>query len=387
MNIWSGSYDREYLLYIPESYSEDNPADLIVCLHGFNRTMNDFFNDYNISAIADSLNLIVLAPQALAEKDPDVIKEAEKLKSYGIDIPLNAAWGCGLQVKATLLSFITILDEELNKNVDDVSFIEAIIYETLDKYHINNQNKFIFGTSLGGFMSYQYALNKGDDLSGLISICGSMGTKIKNQEINVKVPICDFHSIDDEVVPYNGSLSLNIPGINIILCQEKENVINTWIIKNNALPSPKIEEINHYPSENNYTITKYTYPEALNEVIHYKIRGASHSYYFKKENGDRMDYNEEIYKFITDHTQKNETGTGKKSARSQLEIYPNPVTGQYIHLNIDKGTAAIYELSGKKIFSGSIENGTLYTGFLTKGIYLIRIISSGENLYSKIVVY
>ena len=100
---------------------------------------------------------------------------------------------------------------------------------------------------MGGYMSYQYALYNGNDLSGLINICGSMGTAVKNTTANVKLPICDFHSVDDEVVPYNGSSNI-APIINVSLCQKKDDVINFWVNKNSANSTPKVENLNYYPS-------------------------------------------------------------------------------------------------------------------------------------------
>lgn len=383
INIKSGGYDREYLLYIPKHYNENNPADLIVCLHGFNRTMHDFFEAYNILTIADSLNLIVLAPQALSEQDPEVLHQAENLKDYGIDIPLDAAWSCGLKVKATFLGFLELLNVELNKNVDDVAFIEAIINEAKSNYYINNDNTFIFGTSLGGFMSYQYALYNGNDLSGLISICGSMGNNIKNENSDVNIPICDFHSVDDEVVPYSGLLSFNSL-IEVSLCQEKEKVITDWVSRNNALTLPSIENINYYPATSGYTVTKYTYPEKENEVIHYKITGAKHSYYFKKEN-DCMDYNEEVYKFIKNHTKEPDTKI-EPIANSKLAIYPNPVRDQLIHINIDEGNASIYDLNGKLIFTSKYTGGSLQIPYMRQGIYILNITSSLGSFHKKILI-
>ena len=160
-------YEREYLLYVPEKYNESSPAGLIVCLHGFNRTNGDFFDDYNIAELAEALNLIVVAPQALPEKNPDVLFTLQTITSTGIDIPisLDAVWGCGLQVVAKAPILGTLLDVTLNTEVDDVAFIEEIISKIESNYNIIPENKFIFGTSMGGYMSYQYALFHGNDLS------------------------------------------------------------------------------------------------------------------------------------------------------------------------------------------------------------------------------
>ena len=384
--IQSGGYERTYLLYVPEKYNKDNPAGLVVCLHGFNRTMNDFFNDYNIAALAESLNLIVLAPQALPEKNPDVLNRFEIIKGMGANVPLSldAAWGCGLQVKAELPVLGALLNVTLNEDIDDVAFIKQLITETESNYTIIPENKFIFGTSMGGYMSYQYALYHGNDLSGLINICGSMGTNIKDPNASVQLPICDFHSVDDEVVPYTGSM--NISPFRVTLCQGKEDVINSWVDKNAVSASPIVENLTNYPSTTGYSVTKHTY-SGENKVIHYKMSGAPHSYFFKKET-DCMDYIEEVAKFITAHSKDLDTGIDHVFAQQkQLVIYPNPVIGPLVNLNIEEGQVSIYSLNGQKMISGTFENGTVNIGTLTKGVYVIRVTVGKENYQGKLVVH
>ena len=389
--IQSGEYEREYLLYVPEKYSENNPAGLIICLHGFNRTMNDYFDDYNIAALAELLNLIVLAPQALPEKSQDVLNKLDAIKRLGFNIPLtlDAAWGCGLQVTAEAPILGKLLDVTLNKDIDDVAFIHQIVSETEKKYNIIPENKFIFGTSMGGYMSYQYALYHGNDLSGLINICGSMGTDIQHSNAAVQLPICDFHSVDDEVVPYTGQTKfalLNFLNLDakVTLCQGKEDVMNIWVDKNGANANPIVENLDYYPSTTGYSVTKYTY-SGENEVIHYKMAGAPHSYFFRKET-DCMDYIEEVAKFITSNSKETGSGNDVFAQYKQLIIYPNPVVGPQVKMNVEEGLAEIYSLSGQKVLSGTFENRTVNIGTLKSGIYIIRVTSGNEIYQGKLII-
>ena len=239
---------------------------------------------------------------------------------------------------------------------------------------------------MGGFMSYQYALIYGNELSGLINICGSMGTDIQNKNAEVKLPVCDFHSFDDEVVPYDGTMEIDagLFKVNVTLCQKVEEVINTWVNKNGANVEPIIENINYYPSTSGYSVTKYTY-DGEYEVIHYKASGASHSYFFNKDN-DCMDYSEEIAKFIASYSKISDSGNDNFINQKQLIIYPNPVTGTAVNLNILQGRAEIYNLSGQKVLSNSFDNGTISIGSLQSGIYIIRVTAGNETYQGKLVV-
>ncbi|MDR3339832.1 MAG: T9SS type A sorting domain-containing protein [Candidatus Symbiothrix sp.] len=383
--INTGGFNRKYLLYTPEKENYKTPEGIIVCLHGFSRTMQDFFNEYNFSEIADSLNYIVLAPQALPEQDKALLANAELINLFtSNDISLNSVWACGLEVKAYLPILginILILNGELNKNVNDVGFITSIIDNTVSEFDLDGRNIFVFGTSMGGYMSYQFALKQGDKLSGLISVAGSMGLKIKAAENPVKVPICDFHSLTDEVVPYLGSHTQS--GLWVTLAEDKGKVIDYWV-NNNMAGSPVVENVDYYPSTNGITVEKITYPAADYEVIHYKMNGSKHSYFFSKE-ADCMDYKEEAVKFIQSHASGHQNGilTAQLSAPF---FYPNPAHDR-IHFETETGNVFVYDLTGKEVFSKTFRDGQLDISFLKSGIYIVHIDAMEKTHVGKLIKF
>ena len=372
--IQTGGFEREYLVYTPQNSKAEKPAGMIVCLHGFGRTMYDFFNEYNVSAVADSLNLIIASPQALPEQNSTVIAKANLINSFtNSPLSLQSVWGCGLSVKASLLG-IPVLDEELNRDVDDVDFINQIIDSVLSEYSLPPENIFMLGTSMGGYMTYQYALKKGDRLSGIISVAGSMGLSVKGMNYATKLPVCDFHSLSDEVVPYYGSYNQSLA--TITLGMNLQDVINYWV-KTNGAGMPVTEPVQNYTSTNKLTVDKITYPDPVYEVIHYRIDGAPHNYFFRKENGDCMDYPEEISRFIKAHLSKTFNQIPDITAQ-KIFFYPNPVQ-DIVHFNISAGIISGYDIAGRKLFSQSFESGQADLSFLKQGVYIIRI-QSGNTI-------
>ena len=375
-----GSYEREHLVYTPQHPQSVNPTGVLVMLHGFNGSMDDFFNEYDFRSIADSLNYLILAPQALPEKN-----ETVKLKAYilnllmGDKLRLDAVWACGLKVKAATI-IGTLIDDELNRDIDDVGFISYIIRQILDEYALSVENVFMIGTSMGGYMAYQYALKQPVKLAGMVSVAGSMGLAIKDQNSGLKVPICDFHSETDEVVPYPGWNEQS--GATIYLAQSKTDVIRYWV-DNNEAGVPITENVNYYPSANDITVEKTTYPAPVNEVIHYRMNGSLHNYFFKKEEGDCMDYREEIAKFITAHATGKPT-EGHLIQPSKTAIYPNPAY-DVIYLSAESGYIRIYNLTGQAVWAGTFYSGTLNIAFLSAGTYIIHLQADGITYISKLI--
>ena len=371
--------EREYLIYTP-NHPQRNKADgLIICLHGFGRTMNDFFVEYDISGIADSLNMIIAAPQALPEQNQQVILDATLIGSFtDNNISLHSVWGCGLSVHVTSFG-LNLFSAELNKDVDDVVFIDQMIDEILAENSIPERNIFMLGTSMGGFMTYQYALRKGERLSGIISIAGSMGLAIKGMDYTTPLPVCDFHSISDEVVFYSGSQMQFVALVS--LAMPKNEVLNYWTSTNHT-GEPIVEQIQYYPPENDITVEKITYPDKDNEVIHYKINGASHNYFFKKEEGDCMDHVEEITRFIQSHISESPNQIQHISAQKSV-FYPNPVL-DIIEVDTDSGIVTLFDLSGRIVFTQPFTDGKIDLSFLKSGIYIIKIQSGNTSKVSKL---
>ena len=199
-------------------------------------------------------------------------------------------------------------------------------------------------------------------------------------DYTIKIPVCDFHSVSDNVVPYSGSQE-QFAG-EVFLAQAKPDVINYWT-ETNSTGTPVVENVQYYPSTNGITVEKITYPEAKNELIHYKMNGAHHSYFFKKESGDCMDFREEVAKFIQSHI----SIVPSKMLDiypQKLSFYPNPAR-DFIYFETTNGTASVYLVSGQKVFSESLRSGKMDLSSLKPGIYILRIQSENTTHTHKLI--
>jgi len=57
--ILFGGFEREYLVYTPQHPQAMNPSGILIGLHGFNGSMDNFFDEYDFRAIADALNFLI----------------------------------------------------------------------------------------------------------------------------------------------------------------------------------------------------------------------------------------------------------------------------------------------------------------------------------------
>ncbi len=386
--IESGGDAREYYVYTPPTINAE--TGILVCLHGLNRNAVDFFDAVNVTPLAKALNLLIIAPQALPEKDASVVEQMNKFPEES-RIPLNAVWGAGLYVNAVGSLWgmeLLKVTAELNAGVDDVEFINAAIAKTKEEYRtVNAKRLYFLGTSLGAFMTYQYAMYHAADLAGIICVAGSMGTKIDHKANAQPVPVCDFHSIDDEVVYYEGTdmKPIQIPGISsplpvtISLCEKKEDVITFWNAVNHSQAIPPIEQ--SFAESNGKSAKKYTYvTPGTKNLIHYRITGADHDDMLSNAKGDPIDYFEEIAAFIL----ANPAAGLKQTEFGKLHINPNPVC-DFIRLDIESGNISICDLSGKQVSSGEVIDGMYDVSYLQSGIYIVKILSGDKSYTGKMI--
>jgi polyhydroxybutyrate depolymerase len=244
--------EREYTLYRPSNLKENSP--LVVFLHWYTGSAKEIIDIIGFNDIADKYGFAVLYPEGLLDK-------------YG-----NKHWNSGLQLS----------------EVDDIGFITALIKSLQEKYILDKHNTFVTGISNGGFMTYSLALHKPELFNAFAPVIGTMSGKDWNERtFKYPVPILHICGLDDEVVPFDGTGSLEdgwggAPNINL--------VVEYWADVNQCdIP------IEHHLTENS-TLIKYSNGINDNEVWLLKIKKHGHDFPTK---GTDIDGGELLWEFFS----------------------------------------------------------------------------------------
>ncbi|NLA25100.1 MAG: hypothetical protein GX879_09055, partial [Bacteroidales bacterium] len=182
---WDG-VQREYIEFIPNSYSEDVPSPVIFCLHGLGDNMNNF-SSLGFNNLPSPW--IVITPQALMANIPFIGDAGE-------------SWNAG--VGATVPMLGTII---LNESVDDDGFLMAILDSLENNFNINTDSVFFMGFSLGACMAQKMAVLHGDRINGIASVSGTYGDYI-NADPAHTLSMIHFHGTNDQTISYQGVLAL-----------------------------------------------------------------------------------------------------------------------------------------------------------------------------------
>ncbi len=90
--------------------------------------------------------------------------------------------------------------------------------------------------------------------------------------------------------------------------------------------------------------------------------------------------------FLFDDVQLINTTGVSNTRKSNIAIYPNPVkTNLFIKGSSQDAEITIFDMTGKKVISKQLNNGTVNTSDLTKGIYMIRIVDKNGVTSKKLV--
>ncbi len=352
---WDG-IDRDYLEYLPASYTGETSIPVIFCLHGLGDNMQNF-SGVGFNYLPG--NWIVITPQALMAS----------LSGYEI----GTAWNSGAGAELPFFGYTV-----LNAEVDDAGFLIAILDSLENNYNINTDSVFFMGFSMGGFMSQKMAVLHGDRITAIASVSGTLGSDVTEMP-QVPMNVLHFHGTADSQVQYedagfNSGMGYYSVGLGA------EQTVEYWRSYNNCDMEPVVT---YFPNirDDGKTFERYLYLNGTNETYtaFVKVIGGDHEWYYAPQND--IDYTTEIFKFFTNNMDF-PTGLATATAKN-IHVYPNPASD---FISIECNTNAevkILDITGKLVKQLNIGDGatTIQVSELSSGLYVLQI-QSGSNITS-----
>ena len=248
--------NRNYLVYIPDSYDSEIDYPLMFVFHGFGGIATQFINNADMRDLAESNNFIVVYPQ-------------------GLDLGgTGSHWNCSTP------------SADNKSDVDDIGFIENLIDQLILDYPvIDSKRIYAAGYSNGGFMSYYLACNS-KKFAAIGSVAGTMlDDSYQSCNANFPTAMINIHGTNDFDVPYDGNTYYpSIP-----------EVVDWW------------KNFNNTPNEDLLTnqdgsIEQYKYYNDAGDIYveHIKIIGGDH-YWDDKLNYDGKNTSGLIWDFVSNY--------------------------------------------------------------------------------------
>ena len=351
---WGGQ-ERQYLEYVPTTYSAGTPAPVLFMLHGMGDDVNNFFTATRIQNVAEEQGWIVVCPQAL---------------EFNYEIPMlgsqnfGACWNVGstVAVNFNMYGVPFNFDVTVNGDVDDEGFLMATLAAVKEEYEVDQNEIFFAGFSLGGFMSHRMAIEHGDAINSIAAVSGVIGNDLTNLTPVGNVNVLQIFGTSDEMISYDDAMislqSLGTYNMGLPV----EQTVEYWRAYNQCDEEPVVEQ---YPDtfDDGLTFEMYQYLNGTNDarVAFIKVNNGMHDWY--SGNSHDIDYNTEIVKFFTNTIDVNDVSEASHEA---LNVYPNPAN---TFINVGKETVSVYDLCGKLVMQGS---GRIDISSLPEGMYFVK---------------
>ena len=242
--------NREYILYVPNSYDENSATPILFNFHGFGGSASQFISRADMRAEAELNSFILVYPQG----------------SCLDGVPHWNPFPIGGDNKSS---------------ADDLGFFEAMVNEISTEYNLDMERIYAAGYSNGGMMAYGLANYKSNLIAAVASVSGSMLDCLDTP--SHPMPVLHLHGTNDGVIAYDESSN----DYNSV-----QSTLDYWTNFNNTVSTPTI----NIDNTSGMTIEHYIYDQGDNSVSveHYKYIGGEHVWFtetYQGQNASKLVWN------------------------------------------------------------------------------------------------
>ncbi|GAB5517917.1 MAG: PHB depolymerase family esterase [Rhodothermales bacterium] len=242
---------RDYILYVPASYTGEAEVPLVLNFHGYTSSAEDQMEYGDFRPIADTAGFIVVHPQ-------------------GTLLDGKTHWNVGGWTLAS--------------TVDDVAFTSALIDAIAAEYAIDLDRVYSTGMSNGGYMSFLLACQLSDQIAAVASVTGSMTPQtMADCTPGHPTPVLQIHGTQDSVVPYGG---------NPAWTHAVSEVVDYWTGHNGAASTAASTDLPDTRTDDGSTVTHHVHAAegTYAPVEHMEITGGDHTWPGNAFGGDGTNY-------------------------------------------------------------------------------------------------
>ena len=244
--------NREYVLYVPDSYDGSFSVPVVLNFHGFSGDAYQYMNEADMRRLAEAETFILIYPQ-------------------GLDLDGEPHWNACPN------------GGDNKSDIDDFGFIETLVEEVSSNYNIDLERIYAVGYSNGGMMAYGLANHKSELIAAVASVSGAMLDC--TGPTSHPMPVIHLHGTDDFDLPYNGNNYYN----------SVQNTLDYWTNFNNTNSEPIV----NFDNSGEIEIEHYIYNNGNNSVSveHYKYIGGDHLWFMSSFQGQNT--SELVWNFLS----------------------------------------------------------------------------------------
>ena len=212
---------RTYNVHIPAGLDLTRPAPLVFAFHGGGQTITQFEGFAHIIPKSDAAGFILVEPEGT-------------IALPGLTPGTLDVWNAGNCCE---------LAAQINTNVDDVSFVRAMIDTITQQVCVDPKRIFATGFSNGGMLSHRLACELSDKIAAIAAVSGGIG----NVDLDVmppetlfqcnpsrQVPVMHIHGTQDACYPFDGGFG----PLSLATFISAPTTVEGWLTRNGCSTGP-----------------------------------------------------------------------------------------------------------------------------------------------------
>jgi polyhydroxybutyrate depolymerase len=341
---------RSFTFYQPPAYDASEPAPLVLSFHGYTLSANNQVQISKMYEVADTANFLIAYPAGLVVND----------LVFGGS---NTGWH---------------IPGGYSASHDDVLFVESILDTLIANPDINIDTDRIYATgfSNGSEMVMYLACELADRIAAIGGVSGPLSNALINSgcEPERKIAVLHMLGTNDNFYPKQGNATY--PSF--------EELAEYWATINACNLTPTITEFDDIATDDNSTVTFYTYSECASntEVLSYLIDGGNHSWpgggYTSSSTNFDINASVEIWNFFLRNPMEIISSIKELRDIPQIKVYPNPVLGDQLFFEIELPESTSLQI--QIINSIGQQIGNLMNSDLTAGRHKIVLTLDEANI-------
>lgn len=166
---------RPYMTVVPSGYDASKPTPLVISLHGLGSDAVHQTGFIKLGALAEERTFLYAAPNGTADQ-------------FGLRFWAATDACCDFA----------------HVGVDDVGYLNAVIDDMQQRYHVDDKRIFFVGHSNGAFMSHRMACEASKRIAAIVAVSGAQTAHTERCNPDQPVAVLDVHGNADETIAYGG---------------------------------------------------------------------------------------------------------------------------------------------------------------------------------------
>jgi polyhydroxybutyrate depolymerase len=163
-------------------------------------------------------------------------------------------------------------------NIDDESFIDAMIAREAGAHGIDRKRVFAAGWSNGGQLGYRLGMERANEFAGIAAISASvpLPANLACSPSGQAVPMMVINGTDDPINPFNGG-NVMLGSTNLGPVYSSQETAQYWARLNGIMGSPEVKRLPHKNASDPTYVdeTAWTGPGKPGVVL-YAVHGGGH---------------------------------------------------------------------------------------------------------------